>query len=156
MPILENRTLDLIRHTRTVEFRGEDKALLHRARRLAQADRLLIELVVRDRLSRRKLGEIFEQCPATVMRRARRLLARLHDPLIIAILDEARPLAADMRAIGVDYFLLRKPLVDIAAAHKRTVHDVRGSVQYLRGWHKGLTSSRDWRDVMPARYRQTI
>jgi len=156
MPILENRTLDHVRHTRTVEFQSEDKVLLHRARKLDAPDRLLIELVVRDRLSRRKLGEIFDQCPATVIRRARRLLARLHDPLIIAILDEARPLATDLRAVGVDYFLLRKPLADIAVAHRRTVHDVRGSVQYLRGWHKGLTSSRDWGAVMPSRYRQGI
>jgi hypothetical protein len=151
MPILTNRTLDRVRHERTALYRDDDTLLLARARRLDRDDRLLIELAVRDRLQRRKLGEIFREHPATVTRRLHRLLARLHDPLVVALLDETRPLAADLRELGLDYFLLRRPLAHIARARGRTLHDVRGVVQFLRGWHRGLASQRDWRSVTSPR-----
>lgn len=145
MPILTNRTLDRVRHERTDAYRGDAKALLARAQRLDRDDRLLVELVVRDRLARRKLAEIFREHPATVMRRLHRLVARLHDPLVLALMDDTRPLAPDLRDVGLDYFLLRRPLARIGRERGRTLHDVRGVVQFLRGWHRGLAGERDWR-----------
>src|SRR2546421_10394578 len=65
---------------------ASEAALLQRAALLPPEDRLLIELLQRN-TTRRQIADILKQPPGTVCRRIQRLGRRLHNPVVIALLD---------------------------------------------------------------------
>jgi hypothetical protein len=140
MPLLDPRLIDRrigapIPHT----VETAQQQLLRRAELLLPPDRLLVQLALRNHLSRRQLAEVMGIPAGSVSRRLQRLGARLNDPLVIALLHEKCTLAADYRQLGVEYFLQDRPMRDLARSHDMPLTEVRQIITYLRGWHRGAT-----------------
>ena len=114
---------------------GADAEILRRARLLLPRDRSIIELTVRNRASRQAIARTLGLAPGTVSRRLQRLSARLHDPLVIALLDPACPLAPEYRQVGVEHFLQGLPARHIADKHRMGEVQVRAMIALIRQWH---------------------
>jgi DNA-directed RNA polymerase specialized sigma subunit len=86
MPLRENLFLDRMPawSRDRPDLRGAQSALLARAQLLAQPDRMLVELAIKNHLTQRQLAQILSVPSGTVCRRLRRLITRLSDPLVIA------------------------------------------------------------------------
>src|SRR4051812_24842908 len=111
MPLRDNYRIDHM-HVETArarptlrEARQASEALLKRAALLAPADRTLVELAVGCSASQRQLATMLHQDAGTITRRLKRLLARLYDPLVLALLDPKNPLPPEYRQLGVEHLL---------------------------------------------------
>ena len=104
---------------------------------LPQRDRAIIELTLRANLSRAGIARAVGITPGQVTRRLRILYARLHDPLVVALFDARCPLTPEYRQLGIEHFLLGASPRELADKHRLSVHDVRRTLVFLRGWHKG-------------------
>ncbi len=107
---------------------------------LPQRDRAIIELTLRANLSRAGIARALGITPGQVTRRLRILYARLHDPLVVALFDARCPLTPEYRQLGTEHFLLGSSPRELADKHRLSVHDVRRTLVFLRGWHKGAAS----------------
>ncbi|HEV2293684.1 MAG TPA: hypothetical protein VGR35_07500 [Tepidisphaeraceae bacterium] len=116
--------------------RGMSPALMKRVALLPQRDRAIIELT-RLHLSRSGIARALGMSPGQVSRRLRVLYARLHDPLVVALFDERCPLAAEHRQLGIEHHLLGLSPRELADKHRMPSGEVRRTLVYLRGWHKG-------------------
>ena len=116
------------------------EAALARAALLPQNDRILVELALRGRCTRRQIGEMLNLPPGTVTRRLQRLSSRLYDPLVIALLDRHCLLDPNHRQIGVEHFLLGLRVTQLSRQHAMPAGEVRSIITYLRGWHRGLAA----------------
>ncbi len=146
MSLRENRWLDEEPYDarNRPELRNAQAELLERAALLDQPDRLLVELAIKHRYSTRQIGRLMHAPGGTIYRRLRRLLNRLHDPLVIALLRPNCPLRAEFRQIAIENALIGRGLRELADQHQLTTHQVRQMLEYARGWHRGvsLTPSR--------------
>jgi hypothetical protein len=120
---------------------GSD-ALLRRYKLLGEQDRLLIDMALKHRLSRRQIGTVLGLTPGGVTRKLRRVMNRLHDPLVAALSDPDCTLAPEFRQIGIEYFLHRRPLKELSRLHRVSRQEVRSTLDYLRGWHRGISARR--------------
>ena len=117
------------------------KQVLARAALLPEKDRLLVELALR-RVTHRRIGELMKLPPGTVTRRIQRLSKRLHDPLVIALLDERCPLEPDVRQLGVERFLIGMTEREVSARHEIKRDQVKRRLEYIQGWFRGLRHAR--------------
>lgn len=143
MPLMDNPTLD--RSSGGENRLGvpeKQQILLARAAYLLKDDRILLELAIRGQMTQRQIGQILSLPPGTISRKLRRLGNRLYNPLVIALLDKACPLPREYRQLGIEYFLQNRPLRELAESHQLTGHEVRGMIEHLRGWHRGITAMR--------------
>ncbi|HEV7300829.1 MAG TPA: hypothetical protein VGN72_15795 [Tepidisphaeraceae bacterium] len=147
MPIHESRVMERVDGVTPRALDGEPTVILKRARLLERDDRLLVELALQGRLSRRKLGEVFHVPAGTVTRRLQRIAARLYDPLVVDLLDDTCPIAPEYRQIGVEHFLQRLSIATIAGKHCMRLADVRAAIHFIRGWHRGIRAQREWTRV---------
>lgn len=121
---------------------GASPGLLGRLGLLEREDRMLLELVLRGRMSRRELASLY-RCPAgTVTRRVQRLAARLHDPLVVALCDPKCPLPPEYRQLGLEYFLRGQSIRAMADRHLLRPGQVRQMIEFVRGWGRGVRSVR--------------
>jgi len=129
----------------TLDGDGSDgraaRALLERAALLAQRDRLMVELALR-RVSHRRIAEVMKLGPGSVTRRLQRLSGRLHDPLVIALLDARCPLEPQTRQVAVERLLVGLTEAELAARHELTRREVKRQLQYVVGWGRGLREGR--------------
>ncbi len=126
-------------------FRKEP-ALLERAKFLSGEDFKLIELSLRYNLTRRQMGVALGLTAGTVTRKLRQLIARLRDPLIVAITHEGCTLPPLHRQIGIEYFLHRSPIPTLAMKHEMTRTEIREMLEFIRGWHRGAAPAMERRD----------
>ena len=112
-------------------------AVLQRAALLPPEDRLLIELVHRN-ATRRQIADILKIPPGTVCRRIQRLGSRLHNPIVIALLDPRCPLEPHIRQIGVERLLLDMKMSELARKHDRHQSEIHRVLEFIQGWHLGL------------------
>lgn len=115
--------------------------LLRRRRWLRDEDRVLLELAYEHGMSLRQIGVLFKLSPGSVTRRLQRLGSLLRDPLVMALADADGELPENYQAVGVAYFIHRRPIEQIARLHSITVRQVIARIEYIRGWHRGITSS---------------
>jgi len=129
--------------------------VLRRAKLLPDADRRLIELAVRGTLSCRQIGGAIGVGHGTVARRLARVLARLRDPLVVALLEPTCPLAPEYRQLGVEHFLQGKSMIELADTHRMDRRRVRDVLNFIRGWHGGMAAryAGVWRKAMERRGR---
>ena len=134
-------SLDSLDTTQKLELIGfqRDPALLDRVKFLSDQDRALVELSLRHGLSRRKMGLALGLTAGTVTRRLRRLMSRLRDPLIVAVTDPLCTLPPEHRQITIEYFLHEISIPKIAQLHEMTRFEVREMLEYVRGWHRGVS-----------------
>ena len=138
MAIVSNCSLDQHASTRRdIPLDETQKALLRRGRFLLPHDRLLLDLVMKNRLSRRQVAMILGLEPGTVTRRLQRLGQRLHDPLVLALTDSSCRLAPDYRQLGIEHFLQGLSSTELADRHQIPRAHVRQMLAYIRGWHRG-------------------
>ncbi len=104
---------------------------------LDPADRKLLEMTVRGTLTRREAGMLVGRTCGTVTRRVRRLLERLHDPLVVALVDYGQLLPELYREVGLAYFLRRLSLTRIGVEFGLSRYTARRIIEYIRGWHGG-------------------
>ena len=140
MLLLRNNSIDRLYHTlQTDDVANGPLGALERAKLLPDDDRLFLELVLSHRMTVRQVGLALKRSPGNVTRRIQKLINRLNDPLTIALADPTCTLDAQMRRIGLEYFLHRAPIKRIARNHELTPHEVRKSLEYIRGWTRGLS-----------------
>jgi DNA-directed RNA polymerase specialized sigma24 family protein len=159
MPLRENYLIDQM-HVEAArprptlrEARQAGAALLKRAALLLPDDRALIELAVGSCVSHRQLATMLRRPAGTITRRLGRLLARLYDPLVIALLDPRNPLPPEYRQIGVEHLLQGQCVRQIADRHQMHTQRVQRILALVRGWHRAATSQQNWSSVSrdPAR-----
>jgi DNA-directed RNA polymerase specialized sigma24 family protein len=109
---------------------------------LPDKDQLLLQLALEQRLSRREIGVILGLSAGNVTRRLQRLFGRLRDPLVVALAENPARLSEDVRQVGLSYFLLAETIAEIARQRNRPEREIRAVVNFIRGWHRGLLSSR--------------
>jgi hypothetical protein len=126
-------------------FRKEP-ALLERAKFLGEGDQKLIELSLRYNLTRRQMGTALGLTAGTITRKLRQLIARLRDPLIVAITHPDCTLPPLHRQIGIEYFLHRSPIPRLALKHEMTRTEIREMLEFIRGWHRGAAPTNGQRD----------
>jgi DNA-directed RNA polymerase specialized sigma24 family protein len=117
------------------------RVLLERAQWLTPPDRLLIELVLDGRQAMRQIAA-FSGVPAgTITRRIRRIVNRLYDPLVVALLDDHCPLPREHRQLGIEHFLQGRTAAQLAELHRMNTYRVHKILEFVRGWHRGRTGA---------------
>src|SRR5690349_3957405 len=82
--------------------------MLERARFLEEDERTLVELLLRGTLSRRQMADLLKIDPATLTRRVQGLVKRLHDPIVLALIEWSHGLSDEHRQLGIEHFLQGK------------------------------------------------
>lgn len=123
--------------TRRIPTAQPAPALEKRIAHLDPPDRKLLEFTLSGRLTRREAGLLLGRSAGAITRRLRTLLNRLHHPLVVALVDRGLLLPEYHRDVGLDYFLRRHPIRQIANTYALTPHAVRRILTYLRGWQTG-------------------
>lgn len=116
--------------------------LRQRIELLLPDDRLLVELIMGGTISRRQAAQLMKLGTGTVTRRMQRIGARLHDPIVRHLMEPKCPLPPDYRQIGVEHFLAGLSSKKLAAKHGITSGEVSRMIEYVRGWHRGLSQRR--------------
>lgn len=109
---------------------------------LQPEDRLLYELAMQHRLPRRQVAAALGVAPGNVSRRLRRLINRLHDPLVVQLCASGCTLPDEHRQIGLEHFLHHRTLNDIARDRRQNPRRIRQMIEYIRGWHRGHSTRR--------------
>jgi len=141
MLLLESRNLDRNSNRKHVHPSGWRAAsdVLDRVGLLCPRDQLLVELSLKNLLSRQQVGRIMGITPGAVTRKLRRLVNQLNDPLIKALTDSSCSLAPDRKRLGIDHFLHRVPVAQLMVTHRLSRYEVIQSLIFIRGWHRGLS-----------------
>ena len=123
---------------RTRDTNGD--SLWQRIALLPADDQALLELSLRAGASYRTIARALRRSPGSVSRAIRRLGRRLHDPLVVGLLDPDCPLDPVYRQIAVEHFLTGLSVPQLSRKHARTPAQVRRIVQFVRGWHRGVST----------------
>jgi hypothetical protein len=134
------------------ETRGFDRAQLgtglqQRLRFLDEPDRKLLEFTLVGRLSRREAAMLLGMSCGNVSRRIRRLMQVLHEPLVVALIDDGQFMPEMHREVGLAYFLRRWPIPLIAREMEMTRYHVKRVLAYVRGWYEARREQR--RELKP-------
>src|SRR5688572_29771339 len=156
MPLVENQVLD----RRSVEDgqipAGVPAELLKRAALLLEPDRALVHMSFKANATRHMIACALGLAPGTITRRLQRIGARLHDPLVVALLDRTCPLVSEYRQIGIEHFLQGLSTHAIGEKHRMSHDRVRRMLQAVRLWHEsGVRPVDPWKkELKPARHRR--
>jgi len=125
----------------TRQTRGYDRVELHRGiekrmKFLEPADRKLLEITLRGKLSRREAGMIMGLDAGTVTRRIHTLMRRLNSRVVAALVEDGELLPELHREVGLAFFLHRRSIRRIARNGGLSEYAVRGMITYVRAWHE--------------------
>lgn len=140
MPLVSHQYIDAVNvagRTRT-RPRGEQtlpRWLVARIRQLNAKDRTLVELHFAGATTR-SAGRAVGMSPGCVSRRVTTLLKRLKHPIVDRLQDEFCPLPIEHRVVGVEHFMLGRPLRWIAEHHQLDYRQVRAIIDCVRAWHE--------------------
>src|SRR4051812_19332372 len=133
MPLRENLFLDRMDATSArPDLRGAQWSLFDRAEFLEPADRLLLELAIKKQLTCRQLSQLMSVPAGTVCRRLRRVINRLRDPMIVAILHPACPLPPEYRQLAIEHMLQRKSVRTLSEMHRMATSQIRQMLEHVR------------------------
>ncbi len=99
MQRVENRVLERARQPEFQDDSVRQRQVLRRAELLPEQERLLVELALRQ-VRRRRIAKLLNLTAGNICRRIHRLNQRLHDPIVVALLDDRCPLPADPRRMA--------------------------------------------------------
>ena len=133
--------LETGKHVRDLQL-ALPEGLFKRIELLKHEDRLLIELALSSRASTRRIAGLLHCSAACVSRRLRRINARLHDPVVLAMLHPACPLDPAYRQIGVERLLCHHSTRELAERHQRPVTEIRRIVHLVQLWYRGVAAGR--------------
>lgn len=104
---------------------------------LHPAERKLLEISLGSDFTRREIATLLGTSAGTITRRLRNILARLHRPIVAALVERGDLLPELYKEIGLAYFLRRTSIHQIARQLQLSPHRVTMIIQYLKGWLKG-------------------
>lgn len=104
---------------------------------LDPAEKKLLEFSLGTDFTRRELATLLGISPGTITRRLRNILARLHRPIVAALVDRGDLLPELHKEVGLAYFLRKTPIRRIARDVQISHHTVSRILVYLKGWLKG-------------------
>jgi DNA-directed RNA polymerase specialized sigma24 family protein len=113
------------------------RAIEKRISFLTERDRRLVELSMRGTLTVRDAAQLLRMSPGTVSRRVKKLMTRLMDPLVVALVDRGLLLPEGYRDIGLAYYLRGMTVEEISRAARWSPYEVRRALAYMRGWSGG-------------------
>jgi IS30 family transposase len=142
MLLLDPQSLDQLTEKVRAEQPDSSLELKRVLNLLDDKDRLLVEMALKHGLSRRQIGLILGLTPGTITRKIRRVLSRLHDPLISALADPTCRLAPDYRQLAIEHFLHRRSVAELSRQHALSRQEIRAMLEFVRGWHRGVTTIR--------------
>jgi hypothetical protein len=122
---------------KAVDYRLDNTAqerMLYRATFLDDQDQILVKLAVQDGVSHRQLARLVGVPPGSLSRRLHRLANRLHDPLVIALVEHPDGLRPEVRQLGIEHFLQARSLCALADLHRMPQHQVAHALGIVRGW----------------------
>ena len=122
------------RETRGFEAAGVAVGVERRILFLDPADRKLLQLTLRGTLTRREVGLLLGLPCGTVTRRLHALLQRLHDPLVVALVEEGQFLPELHREVGLAFFLRNLSQAQIEREFGLSRYAVKRMLEYVRGW----------------------
>ena len=125
------------RQTKGFGATGAGVGLEKRISFLEQSDRQFLAVMMRGTLTHRQASELLGMAPGTITRRLRRLMARLNDPLVVALVENGALLPEGYRDVGLAYFLRGMTAIQISRAAGVSVYEVKRELEYVRGWHGG-------------------
>ena len=128
---------------RVGERAGLGPVLARRVKFLNERDQKIIEFTFAGRLSRREVGLLLGLPHGTVTRRIQRLLKLLHDPLVVALIEDGQFLPEMQREVGLAFFLWQWPMGRIGQKLGVTRYHVKRMVERVRGWHAANQRRRD-------------
>ena len=140
MPIRTNVGAEFIESGRPrpiAEAGGGTDDLWRRVELLRPEERLLVELSVRGGRSSRQIAELLQRDAGTVSRTLHRIGKRLHDPLVIALLDPKCPLEGELRQVGVEHLLVGLSAHELAKKYDLSAAEVRRRIALVRFWFHG-------------------
>jgi hypothetical protein len=124
------------RETRGFEAAGVGVGVERRILFLDPADRKFLQLTVRGTLTRREAGLLLGLPCGTVTRRVHGLLKRLHDPLVVALVEEGQFLPELHREVGLAFFLRNRTQSQIEREFGVSRYAVKRMLEYVKGWHE--------------------
>ena len=131
--------------------------LLRRAQFLPEADQTLLRAIISGQMSFRQLQPLVGKSAGALARRFNRLLIRLRDPIVIALIDVAgtrdgpgRSLTDHQRRIGLAYFLHRQPATTIARQAGLGYSEVIAALGFVRGWVAATPCTPPTQEVLSA------
>jgi DNA-directed RNA polymerase specialized sigma24 family protein len=145
MPLVESRILDQSYAGQPAIHPDAQAEVLRRAALLPEADRAIVHMSLKAGATRHMIGRALGLNPGTITRRLQRIGARLHDPLVIALLDRSCPLVDEYRQIGIEHFLQGLSTHAIGQKHRLSHDRVRRMLNAVRLWHDaGIRPTRCW------------
>ncbi|MGE5608253.1 MAG: hypothetical protein ACM359_03285, partial [Bacillota bacterium] len=110
------------------------QVVLRRAEYLPTTDQNLLRLALEGQHGFRQLGTLFGRSAGETCRRVKRLLQRLRDPVVAALIDFPVDLPEEHRAVGLAHFVQGKAIREIAKEMRISVEEARSMIDYIRGW----------------------
>jgi DNA-directed RNA polymerase specialized sigma24 family protein len=137
MPLLDPQLLDRVRATAYHALRMEQSphTMLGRLQCLEHRDRALLEMVGKG-LGLRAAARVLKMNAGSASRRYHRLVARLRQPLIIALTDPGCELPPATRRIALEVLLSGRAIADVARRHGVDGQEVRQALDLTRHWHR--------------------
>jgi hypothetical protein len=86
-------------------------------------------------VSRREVGMLLGMPHGSVTRRIQRLIQLLHDPLVVALIEDGQFLPELGREVGLAFFLWQWSIGRIGQKLDMTRYQVKRMVEQVRGWH---------------------
>lgn len=147
MQIVSNRFLDQ-QELPTERWVAPRTLLPPRAHLLHPADQMLLRLLFVEQRTFREMGAMLNHSPGALSRRVKSIIARLRDPMVMALSDHRCPLAFDTREIGLDFFLRGMTFQQIARERVISAAMVRKTIVSLRAWHRGLCAGKAFESAL--------
>jgi hypothetical protein len=141
MRLMDPRTLEHLPARIRPRLVEADPLTLRQLRHLSDKDRLIMELTLESRASRRQLAAALNLAPGNVTRRYHSILRRLRDPLVLSLTSPDCTLPPQHREIGIGRFLHRSTIRQLMREYHLTYGQVKHTLEYIRGWHRGMSDS---------------
>ena len=113
---------------------GLGPVLERRAKFLDPQDQKLLELTLPGRLSRREVGLLLGITHGSVTRRIHRIMKLLHDPMVVALIEDGQFLPELHREVGLAHFLWRWPVGRIEQKFEIGRYRIKRMLEHVRGW----------------------
>ena len=118
-----------------MDLRTETDKIRCRAQRLPDPDRTLVTMYLDNANSYRQMAKLTGLNESTVARRIRKIINKLRDDRLNAVLTAGKTLTQRQKKIANDYFLRSMTLKEIAKTHRTSYYNVRKTVGSI---HKTL------------------
>jgi DNA-directed RNA polymerase specialized sigma24 family protein len=132
------------------DLSDNQRELIARAKLLEPDDRMIVELTIAGRLSRRRIAELLDTDPGSVSRRFYRLVKRLNDPICSALARPRSGLREEYRQLAIGHFIQGHSAEQLATRHQLPGTHVRRVISFVNGWFAGFRGGLETREALLA------